>query len=242
MSSALARSFGRAAARYREHAQVQDAMAEWLAEWLPADRAGRALELGAGPAVFTERALPWRGTFVATDVSAAMCREGRARVPTIDWRTMPAEAPAGGPWDWMLSASMLQWIADPMRVLLRWREQLAPGGRVLAGLFTAGTLTEVDALLGRDAPIRWRSRAEWRRAIGDAGLRLIRDEEQSRVYTYESALALWRALHGVGAVPERRLTPAQLRRVLRQFDARHTSAAGARVTWMFYRFEAATVE
>ena len=82
---------------------------------------------------------------------------------------------------------------------------------------------------------------DMRRAIGDAGLRLIRDEEEPRVYTYESALALWRALHGVGAVPERRLTSAQLRRVLRQFDARYTSAAGAPVTWMFYRIEAAIV-
>ena len=84
-------------------------MAAWLAEWLPADRCGRALELGAGPGIFTENALPWCGEDLATDISPAMCAAGRAAIPRVAWDVMDAASPQGGPWDWIFTSSILQW-------------------------------------------------------------------------------------------------------------------------------------
>ncbi|HXA14401.1 MAG TPA: methyltransferase domain-containing protein, partial [Opitutaceae bacterium] len=106
-SGVLPASFDKAAPNYCEHARVQAALADWLAGWLPAERDGRALEIGAGPGVFTRRLLPWAGELTATDISPAMCAAGRAALPQVEWRVMAAEEPERGPWDWIFCSSML---------------------------------------------------------------------------------------------------------------------------------------
>jgi malonyl-CoA O-methyltransferase len=239
--SPIAASFDRAASRYRQHALVQDQMAAWLADWLPTDRSGRALEVGAGPGVFTEKVLPWTGTLLATDISGAMCAAGREALPGANWSVMAAEMLEGSGWDWIFCSSMLQWTSRPAKILMGWRERLKPGGRVLAGLFVDETLPEMRAVVGSPGPVRWRSVDAWRADIATAGLRLDRDTVERRVFTYASALELWRSLHAVGAAPERRVTVGQLRRWLREYDGRYrASVAGGGViaTWTFYRFEA----
>ena len=140
-------------------------MAEWLAQWIPSDRSGRALELGAGPGLFTRHLLPWRGALTASDLSGSMCSAGRMSVPGVAWEEMPAEAPTGGPWDWIFSSSMLQWVADPREVFAAWHACWLPGGRVLAGLFVEGSLPELGALAGEPAPLTWRKPAEWSEAF-----------------------------------------------------------------------------
>ena len=175
-------SFEKGASRYLAHAGVQEAMADWLAEWLPQPRRGRTLEVGAGPGVFTRRLLPWQGQLLVTDASAAMCRAGRKALPEAEWRTMLAEKPLPGPWDWIVSSSMLQWSEEPVEVFGSWRSRLAPGGRVLGGLFIAGSLPEWGEVAGKWSPLRWRAREEWRQALAEAGLALRRDEEQTRTF------------------------------------------------------------
>ena len=232
-------SFGRAAPVYLDHARVQTELAGWLAEWLPAQRTGRALEIGAGPGVFTRKLLPWAGPLLATDLAPAMCAAGKSAVPEADWRVMAAEAPAGGPWDWIFCSSMLQWVAEPAAVFAAWHDALAPRGRVLAGLFVAESLPELQSVLdGCPPPLVWRSPAAWRAALADGGLRLVRDGAERRVFRHASALAFFRALHGIGAAPQPHLSPGRLRRLLREYTDRHGAAGGVPATWTFYRFEA----
>jgi SAM-dependent methyltransferase len=235
----VAGSFERSAARYRQHARVQREMAAWLAEWLPAERSGRALEIGAGPGVFTEHLVPWSGTLVASDFSPGMCNAGREAVPDAIWSVMSAEALEGSGWNWIFCSSMLQWTTRPATILARWRERLARGGRILAGLFVEDTLPELRAVTGVDGPVQWRSADTWRADIAAAGLQLRRDDLQRRSFTYASALDLWRSLHGVGAAPVRRTSPGQLRSWLKAYDARCAAPGGVTATWTFYRFEAA---
>ncbi len=230
-------SFERMAPTYLAHAGVQEELAGWLAEWLPADRKGRALEIGAGPGVFTRRLLPWEGPLLATDGSRAMCAAGRAAWPAATWRTMAAERPVAGPWDWIFSSSMLQWLEDPVAALTAWRKRLAPGGRVLAGFFVAGSLEEWSVLAGQP-PLRWRTREEWRAVLKAAGLGLRRDGMERRVLYHPSAAVFLRSLHGTGAAPLRRLPPTRLRRLLREYEDRHRTSAGVPARWHFYRFEA----
>ena len=233
-------SFERMAPTYLAHAGVQEELAAWLAEWLPKSHAGRALEIGAGPGVFTGRLLPWHGTLLATDGSRAMCAAGRKAWPQATWKIMMADRPVAGPWDWILSSSMLQWSEDPAAVLTAWRKRLAPGGRVLAGFFVAGSLAEWSALAG-EPPLRWRTPAQWRGLLRESGLRLLRDAAERRVTHHASAAALMRSLHGAGAAPRRRLPPARLRRLLREYEERHRGIAGVPASWHFYRFEAAVL-
>lgn len=237
-TGAVVATFDRAAARYRDHAQVQREMAAWLAEWLPEIRRGRALEIGAGSGLFTERLVPWHGAVVATDLSPAMCAAGRENVPGVTWAVMPAEAPEGRGWEWIFSSSMLQWAGNPAAMLAGWRDRLAPGGRILAGLYVAETLPEVRAVTGRDGPVCWRTSDAWRGAIGAAGLSLRRDDVDRRVFHHASALALWRSLHAVGGAPTARTSPGRLRDWVREYDRRFRTPAGVPATWTFYRFEA----
>jgi SAM-dependent methyltransferase len=234
----LAASFGRAAPNYRGHAHVQVALADWLAEWLPAKRDGRAIEIGAGPGVFTRKLLPWAGALTVTDISPAMCAAGRAELPQVDWRVMSAEAPEPGPWDWIFCSSMLQWADDPEKVFAAWRGRLAPGGRLLAGLFVEGSLPEWRAVAGEDSPLSWRPAEEWCASLGRAGLRVVRSGVQSRVFEYPSARAFLRSVHGVGGAPQRRLPFGRLRRLLHDYEACFHAPGGVPATWRFYRIEA----
>ena len=229
-------SFDRAASSYERHAEVQTAMAAWLAEWIPPDL-GRAIEIGAGTGLFTRQLVARAGSVVATDAAPAMVAAGRSAVPDAGWRTMRAEVPLPGPWEGIYSSSMLQWAGAPAEMLRAWRDTLAPGGRVLTGLFAADSLPELRAL-GVEPPLVWRTPAEWREAVASAGLRLSRDEADTRVFRHASALELFRMLHGLGSAPARRLTVGGLRRLLAAYEARFGREGGVDSTWTFYRFEA----
>ncbi len=235
---AVAASFSRASRTYGARSGVQAAMAEWLSGWLPPVRSGSALEIGAGTGLFTRRLFPWNGSVTASDLSPEMCRVGRAGVPEANWIQMEAEHPSGGPWDWIFSSSMLQWAADPAEVFMAWRNRLAPGGRVLCGVLAAGSLAEWNALAGEASPLVWRTQEEWRSHLSGAGLRLLRDQCEKRVFRYPSALALLRSLHDVGGAPHRRYAAGRLRRHLRDYDERFRSPDGVTASWSFYRFEA----
>ncbi len=238
MSARVTTSFDRAATAYEKHARVQRALVDWLAEWLPAERTGRALEAGAGPGLFTRKLAGWPGGVTATDISAAMCAAGRVAVPQAEWRVMAAEEPLTGPWHWIFSSGMLQWARSPEQVFAAWRAQLAPGGRVLAGLFAAESLPELRKLSGGEDPLTWRPPSAWRVSLAQAGLKILRDDSEPRVFVYESAREFLRTLHGVGAAPSQRFAPGRMRQLLRDYEARFSVTGGVRATWTFYRFEA----
>ncbi len=237
-------SFARAAGTYAGHAAVQvGVLIGTLIGVLPANRSGRALELGAGTGVFTRRLLPWTGVLTATDMAEAMCTEGRSTLPQVPWRVMRAEAPEREPaCDWIFSSSMLQWMEDPGAVFAAWREALKPGGRVLAGLFVEGSLPELRALTPGSSPLTWRTPAVWDEALERGGLRRVRSEASTRVFYQKTALDLLRSLHGVGAAPVTQFAPGRLRSVLREYEACHRDARGVPATWAFYRFEAERVK
>lgn len=235
-------SFSRAAPHYRRFAHVQTAMAEWLAEWVPESGNGAALEIGAGTGLLTQRLLSWSGRYVATDLSPEMCEEGQRLLPGIEWSVMAAECPQVGPWDWIFSASMLQWLDDPVAVLDSWRQVLRPGGKILAGFFVDGSLPELRQLTHGWAPLTWHTPRFWEDAVVRAGLRLTRSECVERVFWHDSAVEMLRSLHGVGASPVRRYSPGELRNIIKQYEAKFRAGRQVKSTWMFHRFEATALD
>ena len=137
---------------------------------------------------------------------------------------------------------MLQWLENPQAVFAAWRNALKPGGRVLAGLFSEGSLPELRVLTNGWTPLTWRMPEEWAESLEQGGLRLVRSEAEERVFYHPSALHLLRSLHGVGAAPFHHFTSGRLRKILREYDARHGEVQGVRSTWVFHRFEAERVD
>ena len=238
MSAVANVSFSRAASRYRHFAHVQTVMADWLAECAPIQTGGCALEVGAGTGLFTQRIFPWKGHYVATDLSPQMCAEGQQILPEIEWVVMPAERPLPGPWDWIFSASMLQWLSDPVSVMDSWRQVLRPGGKILAGFFVDGSLPELRHVTHGWAPLTWRSPHFWEETIRQSGLNLTRSECVERVFWHNSAIELLRDLHGVGASPIRRYGHREMLGILKRYEAEFRVGTQVRSTWKFYRFEA----
>ena len=238
ISAGVRDRFGRAAPRYAQYATVQADMAEWLAEWLPEERTGRALELGAGTGMFTRKLLPWHGTLTATDASPAMCEVAQAELPAVEWRVLNAETPGAAEADWIFTSSMLQWVENPRAVFAAWKRAMRPSGRMVAGLFAEGSLPELRELTRGWSPLTWRTPGEWSELLTDAGLELVRSEEVYRVFYHPTAREFLRSLHGVGATPYHQFTPGKLRQILRDYDTRHRGPQGVRSTWVFYRIEA----
>jgi malonyl-CoA O-methyltransferase len=247
-AAAIAASFGRAARGYTDQARVQRAMAEWVAEWLPPQdaRNGRALECGAGTGILTEKLLPWKGALLATDLSSGMCEEGARRLRTVNWQQAAAEFPPPGPWNWIFTSSMLQWVHEPRAIFAAWRQALAPGGRIVGGMFVAPTIAEWTALLPEAAQLEFRSPEQWVAALQSAGLHPVRQQARGFDFEFPSAFEFLRSLHAVGAAPARRAAPGRLRAVLREYEGRNkVDRAGpdapcsfVRSSWTFFRFEA----
>lgn len=231
--------FDRAAATYDAYAGIQREMADWLAEWIPEDRRGDAIEIGAGTGLFTAHLLPWRGRLQATDLSPNMVAAGRKHYPDAAWSVRDAEASGASgeePLDWIFSCSFLQWSEEPERLLRAWRKQLAPRGRVLAGFFVEGAVPELHRILGPRAPLRYRTADEWRNLFQRAGYRVLNTGTRAESRRYPSALDLFRHLHRIGATGRPALSFSQIRTLLDTCDetCRHPEG-GVRANWKYCR-------
>ena len=235
----VGRAFGAAAHSYEDAARVQRLAADHLADKiaaLPLPSRPRVLEIGCGTGFLTaalRRLLP-DAELVVSDLSPAMvaaCRAGRTDAAE---RVRDGERPcfADASFDLVCGSLAVQWFEDMEPALGRLCRLLKPG-RSLA----FSTLLS-DAL------------AEWRKAHEDEGLSVGAPDfaapaelqhfswegetltlvEERVVERYEDAQAFVRALKAIGAGtprPGRRpLSPSELKRVLRRFEA-----AGAVATY-----------
>jgi len=232
------KSFDAAAKSYERHSLVQQAMADWLAEWLPTARNGIALEIAAGTGLFTRHLLPWNGNLIATDAAPRMVSEGKRQHPEAEWKVTYAENLPEIAADWIFSSSFLQWAENPTALLKHWKNRLKPDGKLLLGFFAAPTLPELEAVLPETAPLQWRPPDEWEYIFRTAGFHTERIESETRIFSLPSALNLLRTLHGIGAAPFRQTSPGKLRRALTEYDQRFSNKNGTiRSTWTFVRIE-----
>lgn len=239
MTPAASSGFDKNAAQYDAHADVQREVAAWLAEWLPITCDGPALELGAGTGIFTRHLAPLATNLEATDAAPRMVRIGAAAFPGVTWNVADAAAPpAGGPYRWIFSCSLAQWLPDPERAFCAWRRAAAPGSRLISGWFIRGTLGEFFQICPEASPFAWRSTEAWLQFLEQSGWRVIRQETRRLTRQHSNAAAMLRAMHNLGAVIPRRLGTARLRQALRTCDQTHRNENGVTSTFAFLRVEA----
>ncbi len=231
--------FDQAAHSYEDFADVQKRTAAWLAEWIPHERAGNAWEIGAGTGLFTRHLIPWNGRLLATDASPNMVAAGRQHCPEAHWQVCDAACRQPERHDWIFTCSFLQWAAHPASLLPQWAEQLRPGGRILAGMFTHGAVPELHQSLGSAAPIAWRTDKDWRSLFGRAGLRVLACEACTEQKIYPTALDLFRSLHRIGATGKAALSASKLRKTIRRYEQQCPHRDGVKVEWHYCRILAA---
>jgi malonyl-CoA O-methyltransferase len=145
---AIAEAFGRAAARYDQHAEFQRQVGHELMDLLPDDLSGLSvLDIGCGTGYFS-RQLALRGARVtAADLSVEMlamtqerCGDQLEACQQADAEALPF---ADNSFDMAFSSLALQWCEDlavPLRELQR---VVKPGGRVCFSTLMDGSLLEL---------------------------------------------------------------------------------------------------
>jgi trans-aconitate methyltransferase len=226
-------SFDRAAGSYERHAQPQAALATELANWIsPAEKKGRALELGAGTGLFTRWMLPWAGTYTATDAAPKMVELGRARCPSAHWKVLDARAlDSQEEVNWVFACSLLQWMPDPQAVLQNWRNFLTADGKLLLAVLLPGTLGELQSILPEAKPLNWHPAAEWRSMAEAAGFAIEREQTSEQQILHPNSLELLRAVHAMGVAPQHAVGPGRLRVALRIYNEKYATAGGVQSTW-----------
>lgn len=239
MTSAVPHEFNRRAAQYERNAPIQREAADWLAQRLPDEIDGPALELGAGTGLFTKHLVGRACHLIATDIAPRMVQEGSDAMPSAEWAVADATSPPSGRnYRWIFSCSLVQWLPDPVAAFRAWHRASAPGARLLSGWFVRGTLREFFATCPEASPFPWRSADEWSQMLALAGWQTERSEVRTFRRHYADSAAMLREIHNAGAVVPRRMGTGKLRKTMREYDRTHRSEDGVPATFQFLRLEA----
>lgn len=165
--------FEEALPRYRQYATVQAEICEKIGDMLAAHQSRDSnietgiesvLELGAGCGMLTDiwsrRIKANKATFVdlyqlpSFDVAPM---ENYVTADAERWLEETDET-----FDLILSASAIQWFADPVRFLSIVKNHLRPGGFAILSTFVCGNLEELDSL--RPSPIIYHSVEDYKKS------------------------------------------------------------------------------
>lgn len=226
---------------YDLHAAPQRAFAARVAQFIQPRLDEDILELGAGTGALT-RCLLARGSadIRATDGSRAMVELGRRSAPGAQWGQWDAFSGPVPAARLQVSSGLLQWAAEPVKVLENWRSSLKAGGRMVHALACEPCLREWRGLVP-ESPLQWRDEASWLGYFKNAGLRVSRHELWVERFFFPSSLDLLRAMHRSGVTGQPQLGAGRLRRALRNYALRHSSPQGVVSTWAWLAVEARKV-
>ena len=172
-----ARTFDEAADHGLHDPAVRAAWRDLLRDLLPSPPA-RVADLGCGTGTLSKLLTEEGYDVTGVDFSPEMILRARAKAPGVEFVEADAAAPPLDPaaYDVVLSRHVLWAIPDPAAALARWRDLLAPGGRLVlvegswstgAGLTGAETVALVEAL-GHPATLRPLPEARyWGREVSD---------------------------------------------------------------------------
>ncbi len=223
--------FNRGAAGYERGARLQAGIAHRLGRLcrgLSTDLpAGARADLGAGSGLLS-RALEAELTdapLLRVDQCPDLLAQERdlgSPVPQLLWDLndgLPRQLRGAA---LLASSFSLQWLANPEQRLAEWCEQLAPGGWLLLAVPTAGSFG-IWQRAARAAGVPFSGLAlpdaEGLAAVAGERLRLRRLQQLRFSRPNRGGLALLRQIKAIGAQasPQRRLSPTELRRLLRHW-------------------------
>lgn len=199
----IAESFGRAAERYDQVAELQQRVAKRLVDAHEFSGTELVVDVGCGTGYLSQLILEKSGVMpVGVDISEQMIARYSERGFTgyvADAESLPF---ADGSVDVIVSSLAIQWCAFPERVFREFRRVLKPSGRVVLATLADGTLSELQSAadqsqLGRRIN-RFPPVDDWRRyaesAEFAAGIASYKEGVSAASFTQ-----LLRHLRGIGA-------------------------------------------
>jgi len=229
----VARAFARGLASYDRAALVQRRIAARLFAGYraiaPGHRPGRILEAGFGSGHLTRHLLEldparlWLNDLVAPPL------------PGIAADYLPgdiAQVPLPDRIDLVASASMIQWVEDPRKIVERLCRTVVPGGYLAVSGFTPDHFPELRSLGSRAAAPSCLSAAGMA-ALLPPGWRVRNGGEWRAILHFPTALAVLHHLRatGVNARAGQFRSAAALRGFTQRYEARHGTAQGVPLTY-----------
>ncbi|USD36192.1 malonyl-ACP O-methyltransferase BioC [Ferrimonas sp. SCSIO 43195] len=202
---AIGAAFSRAAHSYDSHAAFQRQVGERLLALAGPQAIGRCLDLGCGSGHFSEQLQAQGHQVIGLDLAMAMAsatqqRCAAARVVVADADALPLQSHAV---DLVFSNLALQWSDNLQLALSQLKRALTPGGRVLFSTLATGSLSELDKAWqqahGRHHINRFLSPEAIRMQVAQAGFSPSQLTFEAITLHYPNALAVMKALKGVGA-------------------------------------------
>ena len=238
-------AFGRAAAHYDEHAQLQRAVREECITMGESVWKGGAhlLDLGCGTGAFTKETQPlgldWRVTQL--DRSIGMCASAQSANPATVNASADAIPFADHSFDGVFSSLMLQWVYDPLPVMREIARVMKPSGVCVLSTLTRGTLQELhDSFATLDDAIHVNAFADPAPLTAlcvHGGFRLLACEEDVFTIDYPDVTALMRSLKAIGASTTQGakkhglMTPRQLKRLNQVYQEKFGKKNSLPATW-----------
>ncbi|MDE6291248.1 MAG: DUF452 family protein [Muribaculaceae bacterium] len=202
-TKAIGEGFTRANRSYNENAVIQKEICQKICERLKTllrdvkSDALSVLEIGAGNGLLTwgwSRLLtPETATYV--DLAEMPLFEAAKEESYINADAETWLEACGQRFDIILSASTIQWFADPVRFISTVSRHLNPGGFAILSTFVKGNLCEFDAY--RTAPIFYKTVKEY------TDIDAIETETWERVLHFKSAKDMLMHLRLTGVSPRR---------------------------------------
>lgn len=236
-------NFNRKAKEYDEYATVQKVLLLEMEELLSQTQTPESiLELGAGTGLLTRRLCQ---TFplshvIATDHAEKMIQEGAKRTPQATWKNIDAWGVEHTPVDLLISASLLQWAPAPQAYFSQWHSLLTKEGRMIHGFYIEPTLQELFSLLSEPS-LPFRDEHFWKQIVEESGYEILQWKIVAHRQQYSSAYHFFKSLHQTGTVPERKLSYAEMKSLLRRYEEKFSDRSNVYATWQMCLFEAKPV-
>lgn len=138
-----------------------------------------------------------------------------------------------GPWNLIISNSMLQWIEDLKSCLSLWRKELAIDGKILFSTLVSGSFSEFEesylqAVGRKSSSLSWRDSESYLVSLKEAGLTTYAHEEKTFKFSYRNALEALSVFKLIGAVNkgEKILTVRQTRELMNYYKTHFPAEFG----------------
>ena len=138
-----------------------------------------------------------------------------------------------GPWDIVISNSMLQWIENLRSCFSNWKQDLSTNGRIVFSALVSGSFPEFEesyqAAVGRkSSSLSWRDSSLYLDSLKSLGLKTHSYEERTFKFAYKNALEALLVFKRIGAINKREkpLSVSQTRELIRYYENHFPAALG----------------